>query len=173
MKARMIIVVSGLFLLATGAAVAAKRPVDPPAYRGKAAADAGKVLLDRALVQADKGSWERIAVGRIYYLGGMKPEGEAIFAPLSSVDADSSDIYRIARVYREAGEWPRAKALFDRALAMEPKEEKWLAEVGAYYLLNGDRAGAEALFDRSFRQGDELWATVAAAGAYLDVVPQE
>lgn len=63
--------------------------------------------------------------------------------------------------------------MFHRALAMEPEDEKWLAEIGAYYLLNGDRAGAEALFDRSLRGGDEMWATVAAAGAYLDVAPQE
>ncbi len=173
MKARIIIVVSGLLLLATGAAVAGKRQMDTAVYRGKESPEAGKALLEKALVQADDGSWERIAVGRVYYLGGMKAEGKAIFDQVLSAKPEGGDLYRIARVHHEAGEWPRAKALFDRALAMEPKDEKWLAEVGAYYLLNGDRAGAEALFDRSFREGDELWATVAAAGAYLDVPPQE
>jgi DNA-binding SARP family transcriptional activator len=76
-------------------------------------------------------------------------------------------------VYREAGEWARAKPLFDKYAAEHPKDEKELAEIGAYYLMNGDRATAENLFDRSFAVSSELWATVAAAGAYLGVVPQE
>ena len=31
-----------------------------------------------------------------------------------------------------------------------------MAEIGAYYLLLGDRATAETLFDRSFKREDEL-----------------
>jgi hypothetical protein len=42
-----------------------------------------------------------------------------------------------------------------------------------FSLLNGDRETAESLFDRSFKRNPELWATVAAAGAYLGVKPQE
>jgi predicted Zn-dependent protease len=64
--------------------------------------------------------------------------------------------------------------LFDRYLASNPKDEKALAEVGAYYLLHGDRASAEALFDRSFQASpDEVWATISAADAYLNVKPEE
>jgi hypothetical protein len=37
----------------------------------------------------------------------------------------------------------------------------------------GDRATAEDLFDRSFKLEAEMWATVAAAGACLNVAPQE
>ena len=172
MKKHLIAAVSGIVLVVAGVAHAGKR-VEVPAYQSMDKAAAAQVLLKHALVQAGKGSWERIAVGRMYYLGGMKAEGEAIFdALLSAEEPDASDLFRVARVYREAGEWPRAKLLFDQALAMEPKQEKWLAEVGAYYLLNGDREGAEALFDRSFQLESELWATVAAAGAYLGVPPQ-
>jgi predicted Zn-dependent protease len=77
-------------------------------------------------------------------------------------------------VYQEAGEWDRAKALFERYLVAEPDNEKGLAEIGAYYLLHGDRARAEQLFDHSFRVSpDELWATIAAADAYLNVKPEE
>ncbi len=157
-------------LLIAGVAHAGKG-VAPAAYHGKDKQQAAEALLQGALAQAGDGTWERIAVGRVYYLAGSKAQGQAIFDQVLSGRADGSDLMRVARVYCEAGEWPRAKVLFDKALAMEPEEQTWKAEVGAYYLLNDDRDGAEALFDRSLRK-DEVWATVAAAGAYLGLAPQ-
>lgn len=172
MKFRLTAITLLLSIFAVGAAHAAKR-VDPPSFATMTKPEAGKALLQLALVQAGKGSWERIAVGRVYYLGGMKSEGQAIFDQVLANDPESSDLFRVARVYREAGEWERAKPLFDKALEVNPKDEKGLAEVGAYYLANGDRATAEALFDRSFKVASELWATVSAAAAYMGVAPQE
>ena len=61
---------------------------------------------------------------------------------------------------------------FDRFLLRNPKDEQGLAEVGAHYLLNGDRETAEKLFARSFAHPN-VWATLAAAGAYAGVAPQE
>ena len=66
----------------------------------------------------------------------------------------------------------RAKELFDQYIAKHPKDDKGLSEVGAYYLLKGDRAKAEELFDKSFRLEEEVWSTVNAAGAYLGLPPQ-
>lgn len=172
MKVRLIAITTLLFVFGAGAGHAAKR-VDPPAYGAMTQPEAAKALLQHALIQAERGSWERIAVGRVYYLGGMKNEGQAIFDGVLSTDPDPSDLFRVARVYREAGEWPRAKVLFDQAIVLNPKDEKGLAEVGAYYLASGDRATAEALFDRSFKLAPEIWATVSAAGGYLGVDPQE
>ena len=172
MKLRMTAAAVLLSVFAASTVHAAKR-VDAPAFQGMTQPEAGKALLQKALAEAGKGSWERIAVGRVYYLGGMKAEGQAIFDAILAQDPDPSDLFRVARVYREAGEWPRAKPLFDQALLLNPKDEKGLAEVGAYYLANGDRATAEALFDRSFKLQSEIWATVSAAGAYLGVPPQE
>ncbi len=63
--------------------------------------------------------------------------------------------------------------MFDHYVAENPKDKTEIADIGAYYLINGDRATAESLFDKSFALSPELWATVAAAGAYLNVVPQE
>ena len=80
---------------------------------------------------------------------------------------------RIARVYRQASEWDKAKPLLDRYVQENPKDEKGLAEAGANYLLNGDRATAENLLARSFKIEPELWATISASGAYMDVAPQE
>lgn len=152
----------------------AAQKVDPSLFRGKSKLDAGKALAVAARSQIGAGdSWERIAIGRVYYLGGMKADGQAVFDDILAKKHADSDVFRIARVYREAGEWDKAKPLFDRYVANNPEDEKELAEVGAYYLMNGDRETAENLFERSFRTDAEMWATVAAAGAYLGVAPQE
>ena len=166
---------AALFAGGTGIADAAQKPrADASMYHGREAADAGRALLDVALKQAGKGSWERIGVGRAYYLGGYKAEGQAIFDALLNGKHEDSDVYRIARVYQEAGEWDRAKSLFDRYFASNPDDAKGLAEVGAYYLLHGDRARAEQMFDRAFQADpNEVWVTVGAADGYLGVKPEE
>lgn len=101
----------------------------------------------------------------------MKAEGQEIFDSILK-KPDSSDVFRIARVYYEAGEWAKANEMFDRYLRSNAKDDKALAEVGAYYMLKGDRATAEDLFDRSFRLESEVWSTVNAAGSYLGIQPQ-
>lgn len=171
MKLRRTLVAVVVFILGIAVGYAAR--TNPSVYRGKSKDEAGKALLQEARRQAGKGSWERIAVGRVYYLAGMKPEGQAIFDEVLSKKPESSDYFRVARVYREAGEWTKAKELFDKYVKLNPKDDKGLAEVGAYYLLNGDREAAEELFDRSFKLESEMWATVSAAAAYLGVEPQE
>ena len=115
-----------------------------------------------------------IGVGRVYYLGGLKAEGQAIFDQVLAGKHDDGDAYRIARVYREAGETEKANAMFERYLAANPDDARALSEVGAYTLLEGNREEAEALFDRSFAaERDDMWATLQAAGAYLGVAPQQ
>lgn len=172
---RDIIAASVALVFVAGVAVghAAKVAPSPSLYQGKDAREAGKALAQVALVQAGKGSWERIGAGRVLYLGGFKAEGQKIFDDLLAGKHDDGDLYRIARVYQEAGEWDKARALFDPFLAKNDDAAKNLAEVGAYYYLQGDRATAERLFDRSFAaDGNEVWATLDAAGAYLGVKPQ-
>ena len=105
-------------------------------------------------------------------LPGSRNEGQAIFDAANAKKADSGNWMRIGRVYWEAKDWAKAKVAFDKALAMEPKDAPWLAEIGAYYNLRGDRAKAEELFDRSFAlNSDEVWQTANIAGSYLGVEP--
>jgi tetratricopeptide (TPR) repeat protein len=163
---------ASLFVAGIGIGYAAQK-VSPSLFHGKSKEDAARALLDIARVQAGDGSWERIAIARVLYLGGHKAEGQAMLDAMLAAEHEDSDEFRIARLYREAGEWSKAKPLFDRFVANNPKDEKGLAEVGAFYLLNGDRDAAEKLFDRSFAISAEIWATVGAAGAYLGVVPEE
>lgn len=173
MKLRNTVMAVLLFVVGVTIGYAGAKKVESSAYRSKSKQEAAKGLLEQAKVQAGKGSWERIAVGRVYYLGGMKPEGQAIFDEILTKKHASSDVFRIARVYREAGEWVKAKPLFDDYARSDGKDDKGLAEIGAYYMMAGDRATAEELFDRSFKLESELWATVSAAGSYLGVPPQE
>jgi hypothetical protein len=44
----------------------------------------------------------------------MRPEGQALFESVRAKKPKSSDLFRIARVYREAGERDKAKVLFDQ-----------------------------------------------------------
>jgi tetratricopeptide (TPR) repeat protein len=163
---------TALFCAGVGIGYAATKNT-PALYRGKSSEEAALALVEQAKIQADNGSWERIAVGRVLYLGGHKTEGTAIFDAILAVKHADSDEFRIARVYAEAHEWAKAKPLFDHYVEQNPKDDSGLANVGAYYLLNGDRTTAESLFDRSFERKGDIWDTVSAAGAYLGVPPQE
>ena len=160
------------FGIAVGAFAAKK--FDTTIYRGQSKKEAAQNLLELARKQAGKGSWERIGVGRVYYLGGMKAEGQAIFDEVTAKKPEPTDWWRIGRVYWEAGEWDKARAAFEKSLEKNPNDDKGLAELGAYYLLKGDRAKAEELFDKSLSiESGEVWNTSMMAGGYLGVRPQE
>ncbi|MBK5259246.1 MAG: tetratricopeptide repeat protein [Thermoanaerobaculia bacterium] len=171
MRIRLLLAAAMMLVVGFAGGLEAKN-VDSSAFRGKSKKDAGKALLDEALKQAGKGSWERIAVGRVYYLGGMKAEGQKIFEEVLAKKPEWSDKYRVARVYWEAGEWKKAQPIFDEYVTKNPKDDKGIAEVGSFYLLQGNRERAEELFVQSFKRADEVWSTVNAAGAYLGVQPQ-
>jgi tetratricopeptide (TPR) repeat protein len=173
MNIRQLALAALVFAAGIGVGFAGQQKLDISLFQGKSNQEAARALLGVARAQASDGSWERIAIGRVYYLGGMKAEGQAIFDQVLAEKHKPSDELRIARIYREAGEWPKAKPLFDHYLVEVPKDATDTAEVGAYYVMNGDRAKAEELFTRSFGLKPELWATIAAAGGYLNVAPQE
>ncbi len=173
MKTRIAVLVA-VFALGIAAGAFAARKFDTSIYRGQDEKTAAKNLLELARKQAGKGSWERIGVGRVYYLAGMKAEGQAIFDEVTARKPETTDWWRLGRVYWEAGEWDKARAAFEKSLEKNPNDDKGLAELGAYYLIKGDRAKAEELFDRSFAiERDEVWNTTAMAAGYLGVKPQE
>ena len=161
------------FLGAASGFAAAKIKVTSSAYSGKSKEQAAAALLDAGQTLAGAGSWERIFVGRTRYLGGDKAAGQAAFdAILNGAKAEGGDYVRVARVYWEAGEWDKARPLFDKALALEPKDADWLAEIGAYYNLKGDRAHAEELFARSLAEDPaNSYNVTKMAGSYLGVEP--
>jgi tetratricopeptide (TPR) repeat protein len=171
MQRKQVVVMALVFVTGITLGYARGKKTDPSIFAGKSKAEAGKAMLELARQEAGKGSWENIAVGRVYYLGGMKSEGQAIFDGIARKDA--SDWMRIGRIYYEANEWPKAKEAFDKALEVKPKDAAWLAEVGSYHNLKGDRAKAEEYFKRSFdAESGEVWHTVNMGGSYLGVDPR-
>lgn len=166
------VVVGALILgLALGVAWAKNAKVESEMYVGKSPTEAAAALQALAEQQAGKGTWERIAVARVYFLSDQTAKGQAIFDAIA-VDDEPSDWIRMGRVYNEVGDWPKAKDAFDRVLAKKPKDEDWLAEIGAYYNLHGDREAAEEFFRRSFAEDAENHRnTSMVAGSYLGVQP--
>ena len=160
-------------LTQAGLAPGKKPAFDAAIFEGSAPA-VGTKLLDGALVLAEQGSWERIAVGRAWYLGGDKARGQQIFDGVtSSKKVEGSDWFRIGRVYAEAGEWPKASEAFDKAMAMNADDDSGGLEYGAFANLNNDRAKAEGLFRTAMqKKPKEFWHWVNAGGSYLGVKPQ-
>ena len=175
MKRRSVLIAVGMFVLGVVAGIAGSSgsKVEKMMYAGQKPKDAAVGLLTAALKQAGKGSWENIAVGRVYYLMGDKAQGQAVLDHVIATKVKDTDWMRIGRIYMESKEWEKAKDAFEKAIALDPKNEGNLAEVGAWYNLQGDRAKAEEYFGRSFSsKPDEIWNTVNAAGSYVGVKPQ-
>ena len=66
-------------IVQSGLAQSRKPVFRPDLVQGQDAKTAATALLDGALQLAESGSWERIAVGRAWYLGGDKAKGQQIF----------------------------------------------------------------------------------------------
>jgi tetratricopeptide (TPR) repeat protein len=161
-------------VIATTALADKKVPFNAGIYQDKAPKEEATALLDGALKMAGDGSWERIAVGRAWYLGGDKAKGQEIFdAVTGGKKVKGSDWFRIARVYVEAGDWDKAQPTFDKALALEPDDDSGMIEYGALMNVRKDRAKAEALFTKALTKNPgEFWHWVGAGGSYLGVKPQ-
>ena len=98
-----------------------KKPSYEPSMLQGSPAEVGARFLEGALVLAEQGSWERIAVGRAWYFGGDKVKGQQnLDGVTSSRKVEGSDWFRIARVYAEAGEWPEARGRSTRRSRRTP-----------------------------------------------------
>ncbi len=163
-----------LGVLVHAAVAQAKKPTfTPDLIQGKDPQAAATVLLDGALQLAGDGSWERIAVGRAWYLGGDKAKGQAIIDGVTGKKAVASDWFRIGRLYAEANEWDKASQAFDKAIAMNKGDDTGMIEFGAFANVFKDRAKAEDLFLQGFKKNPkEFWHWVNAGGSYLGVRPQ-
>jgi hypothetical protein len=148
----------------------------PDMVQGKDPKAAATTLLDNAITLAGNGSWERIAVGRAWYLGGDKAKGQQIFDAVTSGSKkyESSDWARIARVYVEANEWDKAAPIFEKIMTTDPSDDSGAIEYAAYLNVHNDRGKAEAIFAKTMsgKKASEPWLFVNAGGSYLGVKPQ-
>lgn len=156
-----------------GIAQAKKLTYTADLLTGKSNNERAAILLDGATELAGSGSWELIAVGRAWYLGGNKEKGQALFDRVtSSKKVETSDWLRVGAVYIEAHEADKAKAAFDHAMLLTDADNKLAAQVGAMLISLGDAAKGEELFNKSMaKHPKEFWGWVAAGGAYLGVTP--
>jgi len=162
----------GMTLGAALAIAGAKLGASPANYQGKSPKEAAESLLQLADKMSEEGSWELIAIGRVYYLSGDQEKGEAYFNRAVAKKAAESDWRRIAAIYTEAKDYDKAIATLQKALVKSPKESRLFAEIGAAYNLKGDRAKAEEMFAQSFANDPEsLWNAVNAAASYVGVNP--
>ena len=164
-------VAAGSLLLGVALGIAgSKAGVGMDAIRGKSAAEAGAAALAEAERLAGKGSWELIAVGRVYYLSGDKARGQALFDRIPGAKPEASDWQRIGEVYAQAGENQRAEDCFQKVNALNPKDDTGQAEIGAWYIRIGQREKGEALLAQALqRSPGEVWHYVRAAEALLGV----
>ena len=141
------------------------------AMRGKPPKEAALAALATAEKLAGKGSWERIAVGRVYYLSGEKAKGQAIFDAVTGEGPQASDWQRIGEVYAEAGEKEKAGACFDKVFVKNKRDDVGLSEVGAWYIRMGEREKGEELIRQALAiNAKEVWHYVRAAEAYVGIM---
>ena len=173
MKVKLVVVATMVVIVSLAGIADAKKPESAVhLFAGQTAEAAADALAEVALLQAGGGSWERIRVGRVYYLSGQRSRGQAVFDAILADDPEASDWIRIGRIYYQAGDWAEAREMFEKVLEKKPQDADWLAEIGAYFNLQGDRDRAEELFARSFKEEPRNELTSAyAAGSYIGVVP--
>ena len=81
-----------------------------------------------------------------------------------------SDAGRIIAVYAEAGDNDKASAVYEKMLAIDPKDDSSQAEVGAWYIRIGEREKGEALLAQALqRRRNSPWYYVRAAESLLGV----
>jgi tetratricopeptide (TPR) repeat protein len=90
---------------------------------GKSDREAGLAALTEAERLAGKGSWELIAVGRVYYLSGDKATGAALFDRATGGKQSAGDYQRIAEVYADAGDTAKAEESYGKMLVLDPEDD--------------------------------------------------
>lgn len=170
MKAATLVATAFVSLLVGVSVGFAAKPAGVAVLKGKPPRDAAQAALVEAEQLADNGSWELIAIGRVYYLSGDKVKGQALFDRVTGKKPQGSDWQRIGDVYAEAGENDKAEPCYQKALAAGPKDDTGQSEIGAWYVRIGQREKGEELFNQALtRNPDDMWHYLRAAEAYLGV----
>jgi tetratricopeptide (TPR) repeat protein len=167
-------VVTASLLFGAGIGVAAKyKGTGIGVIQGKEAKEAAAAALQEAAHVANGGSFELIAVGRVYYLTGQRAQGQALFdQAAASKRASAADYERIGDVYAQAGENDKASLYYEKMLAVDPSDDSSQALVGAWYLRLGQREKGEQLLAEAMRKSpssSEYY--VRAAESLLGVPP--
>jgi tetratricopeptide (TPR) repeat protein len=166
---------AGCLALGIGIGLAAKDAKFPgiDAVRGKPPREAALSALGIAETLAKDGTWERLGIARVYYLGLDKARGQELIDKVMAGKIKGSDYQRVGQIYAEAGENERAEQLFTQALALDAKDDTGQAEIGAWYIRRGQREKGEQLLAQAFgRNPNEVWHYLRVAEAYMNLSPR-
>jgi tetratricopeptide (TPR) repeat protein len=158
--------------LGIGIGFAAKRPTGPgmEIISGKTPKEAGMAALQEAETLAGEGTWELIAIARVYALSGDKNKGQQLIDKVLAGKNDRGDWQRIGQYYADTGNNAKAEEFFLKTLAADPKDDSGQAEIGAWYIRTGQRAKGEELLAKAFaKHPDEIWHYMRAAEGFLNV----
>ena len=172
MKPSLVAVVASICLMmGVGIGFAAKyKGAGIDVIRGKSDKEAGLAALAEAEHLSEGGTWELIAVGRVYYLAGEKSRGQALFDSVTDRKPGGADFERIGYVYAEAGDTDKATASFEKMFALDPSDDSNEAVLGAWYIRIGQRDRGEALLTAALkRRPNESDYYVRAAESLLRV----
>jgi tetratricopeptide (TPR) repeat protein len=140
--------------------------------RGKPPKEAAAAALQRAETLAGKGSWELIAIARVYYLSGDHEKAQSLIDRALSHKPKATDFQRVGEIFAAAGENAKAEDYFQRALAADPGDDTGQSEVGAWYIRTGRREQGEDLLAKALAKNpEEVWHYVRASEAYLSIPP--
>jgi tetratricopeptide (TPR) repeat protein len=157
------IVVTAVVCLLAGIGIGlAAKPAGVAVFKGKAPKEAGQAALAEAERLAEKGSWELIGIGRVYYLSGDKSKGQELFDRVTGKKPEGSDWQRIGDVYAEAGENAKAEVFYQKTLAASGKDDTGQSEIGAWYVRNGQREKGEELFAKALDRNPTTCGTTCA-----------
>jgi tetratricopeptide (TPR) repeat protein len=140
--------------------------------QGKPPKEAGAAALQEAERLAGNGSWELIAIARVWYLSGDHTKAQSLIDRALSHKPKGTDFQRVGEIFAAAGDNTQAETYYQRALAADPKDDTGQSEIGAWYIRNGQREKGEELLAKALaRNPDDLWHYVRASEAYLSVPP--
>jgi tetratricopeptide (TPR) repeat protein len=121
------------------------------------AADAGKRDEARQLLQKALGvnpsSLQALSLlAALAYVEDKTPEFESQVAKVLAIAPNNPDVYRVAAEYTaHAYRFDEAVALVRRGLALAPRDQVSLANLGMYLLRTGDERGAREALETSFK----------------------
>ena len=139
---------------------------------GKPPKEAGLAALQEAEHVAGKGTWELIAIARVYYLTGDHAKAQELIERALSHKPKATDFQRVAELYSDAGDNAQAEAYFAKALAADPDDDTGQSEIGAWYIRHGQRDQGEVLVAKALdKNPSEAWHYIRASEALLAVPP--
>jgi tetratricopeptide (TPR) repeat protein len=131
--------------------------VDTHVFLAGQAADAGRrdearQLLEKALSVNPSSLEAHSLLAAVAYVEDKIPEFDAQVAKVLAIAPNFAEVFRVAAEYTaHSYRFDEAVALVRRALSLDPRHQRALADLGIYLLRTGDEPGARQVLETSFK----------------------